>query len=97
MRFEIGAMSVGDILDRGLKILLARLPVYYFISLIVQLPVLAVQLALPFIQSSDAAAVPGLGQAVAVLIGALGVLVLTLILQPMGIAAILHIIAQEFI
>ncbi len=38
MKFPIGAMSVGDVLDRGLKILFARLALFYTIDLIVLAP-----------------------------------------------------------
>ena len=38
MKFPIGAMTVGDVLDRGIKLLLARLPAYYLIDLIVAWP-----------------------------------------------------------
>ena len=36
MRFPLGEMTVGDILDRGLKLLFARLPVFYAVNLLVQ-------------------------------------------------------------
>jgi hypothetical protein len=88
-------MSVGDILDRGLKLLLARLPTYYAIDLLVLAPVLLVQLALPLLQMGQ----PQTGQnaALQAVVGGLIVLLLTLILQPIASAAILHIVAQEFI
>lgn len=38
MRFQIGAMTVGDILDRGLKMLLLKLGTFYVINLIVLAP-----------------------------------------------------------
>src|SRR5262249_22357332 len=47
MKFRIGEMTVGDILDRGLKLLFSRLGTFYTINLIVLLPVLAFQLAMP--------------------------------------------------
>jgi len=89
MRFQIGAMSVGDILDRGLKLLLARLPTFFVITLIVQLPVLLVQLIPPAFADHNPVG--------AALIGNLGALILALILSPIGTAAILHVISQEFI
>lgn len=92
MKFQIGAMSVGDILDRGLKLLLARLPALYVINLIVLSPVIAYQLVVPFLLQTDASSA-----AVSVLGGTFLMLILTLILQPIGTAAILHIISQEFI
>jgi hypothetical protein len=95
MKFQIGSMSVGDILDRGLKLLLARLPAFYAINLIVLSPIIAYQLLLPLLlMSAENQAVAMLA---AVLGGSLVVLFLALILQPIGTAAILHIISQEFI
>src|SRR5579883_515513 len=89
MKFQIGAMSVGDILDRGLKLLLARLPTFFVIMFVVQLPVLVFQVVAPSLMQHNA-----LG---AVLVSSLGVLILALILTPIGTAAILHVISQEFI
>jgi len=96
MKFEIGAMSIGDILDRGLRLLLARLPVYYAINLIVFLPSILMQLVLPYLQSEDIGPTSG-PYALAALGGTLLVLILTVILRPFGTAALLHIIAQDFI
>jgi hypothetical protein len=82
-------MSVGDILDRGLKLLLARLPTLFVITFLVQLPVLAFQVLTPVLAQSNA---PG---ATLLMLG--GVFLLALILTPVGTAAILHVISQEFI
>src|SRR5260370_9254154 len=95
MRIQIGAMSVGDILDRGLKLLLARLPTYYAIDLLVLAPVLLAQLALPLLQMGQP--LTAQSATLQVVVGSLIVLLLTLILQPIATAAILHIVAQEFI
>src|SRR6266852_2239690 len=92
---QIGAMSAGDILDRGLKLLLARLPTYYAIDLLVLAPVLLVQLAIPLLQMGQS--LTPQSAALQVVVASLIVLLLTLILQPIATAAILHIIAQEFI
>jgi hypothetical protein len=102
MRFPIGAMSVGDILDRGLKVLLARLPTFYVINLIALSPLILLQLVQPGLESgavqrgqsgplADSSTV-----GVALGIG-LATLVLTLILSQIGNAAVLHVIAQEFV
>jgi hypothetical protein len=96
MRFQIGAMSVGDILDRGLKVLLARLPAFYVINLLVLWPTVLVQLALPYLATEEAGPQSPAG-AIVVAVGALVILLLTVILQPLGIAATLHIIAQDFV
>ena len=44
MKFQIGAMTVGDILDRGLKMLLANLPAFYLINLLVLWPIIIFRL-----------------------------------------------------
>jgi hypothetical protein len=95
MRFQIGAMSVGDILDRGLKLLLARLPTFYLINLIVLSPVLLVQLALPtlFLQSAE----PSPDAALGILGGSLVALILVVVLAAVGSAAVLYVISQEFV
>jgi hypothetical protein len=101
MKFQIGAMSVGDILDRGLKLLLVRLPTFYLINLIVLAPLIAVQLALPALVPAAPTSEPTPAQAIAALGGLLLALLLLglvlLILQPIGTAAILHVVAQEFV
>jgi hypothetical protein len=95
MKYQIGAMSVGDILDRGLKLLFARLPAFYSINLIVLAPILALQIVMPLITGNDGS--PDPLQALSMLGGGLLVLVLMLILQPIGTAAILRIISKEFV
>lgn len=89
MKIAIGAMSVGDILDRGLKLLLARLATFYAINLIVLSPLIVYQLAAPSLTTAG-------GAFGALIVFAIAFL-LTLILQPVGTGAILHVIAQEFI
>jgi hypothetical protein len=102
MRFPIGAMSVGDILDRGLKVLLARLPTFYAINLIALSPIILLQLVQP--QLASVGTQPGQSgpfadsSLVGVAIGVgLATFVLTIILSQIGNAAVLHIIAQEFV
>jgi hypothetical protein len=90
-------MSVGDILDRGLKLLLARLPVLYAINLIVLAPIIAGELALPALVQAALVGEPSLLQVGAVVIGSLLFLLLLAILQPVATGAILHVIAQEFV
>jgi hypothetical protein len=97
MKFEIGAMSVGDILDRGLKIFLARLPTFYAINFIVLAPLLLYQVVMPaFLFDAQTGGAPP-EMMLAFLGGSLGVLLLMLILIPIGQAATLHVIGQEFI
>jgi hypothetical protein len=95
MKFPIGAMTVGDILDRGLKLLLARLGTFYAINVIVLSPIILIKLVLPFL--AGAGGQPTLGQAGAALGGLFAVLVLAIILGPFGNAATLHVISQEFV
>jgi hypothetical protein len=96
MKFQIGAMSVGDILDRGLKILLSRLPAFYVINLLVLWPTVLVQLATPYFVTAEAGPQSPAG-AIVVAVSGLAILLLTVILQPLGIAATLYIIAQDFV
>jgi hypothetical protein len=89
MRFQIGAMSVGDILDRGMKLLFARLPTFFFITFIVQLPMLVFQVIFPLLVEKNA---------LAAAFGTFaGTMLLVMILSPIGTAAILYVIFQEFI
>jgi hypothetical protein len=94
MKFPIGAMNVGDVLDRGIKLLLARLPAFYLINLIVLSPLLIVMVfVFPTMLSSDSPE-----QAAFAALGSFGVSgLLTLLLQPIGTAAILYIITQEYV
>lgn len=95
MKFQIGAMSVGDILDRGVKLLLARLPALYVINLIVLVPIIAYQLLIPLLLMGEPTEITT--AALAGLLSSFVLLILALILQPIGSAAILHVISQEFI
>lgn len=94
MKFPIGAMSVGDVLDRGIKLLLARLPAFYLINLIVLSPLIVLQ---TFILPSIIGGASPEQNLPWILGGGLLTIVLTLILQPIGTAAILYIITQEYV
>ena len=104
MRFAIGAMSAGDVLDRGLKLLLARLPTFYAINLIALAPAILFQLAIPLLVIAPAGAGEGAmdffasegGMAVMAL-ALLAGLVLMLILGQIGNAAVLHVIIEEYV
>jgi hypothetical protein len=96
MKFQMGAMSMGDILDRGLKLLLARLGTFYLINLIVLSPVLILRLALPdLIKDFATETLERLQLATAT--GNLLLVLISLMLQPIATAAILHVVAQEFV
>jgi hypothetical protein len=92
MKFAIGAMTVGDIIDRSLKLLFSRFGTLYFINLLVLLPTLFIQEGTPLLMEQM-----GPGDLMAVLIPTLGLLLLALILQPIGTAATLHVVEQEFV
>ncbi len=88
MKFPIGAMSVGDILDRGLKLLLARFPLLFSITLLVQLPFLVFQLIVPLLERV------GVG---AVMLTSLASLLSLLILAPLSQAVILYVVMREYV
>ena len=89
MKFPIGSMTVGDVLDRGQKLLFARFPLLFGVSLLVQLPALLLQLLLPFLAGRGA-----LGASLAVM----GVALLSaLILTPIAQAVIVYVVTQEYI
>jgi hypothetical protein len=89
MRFQIGAMSAGDILDRGIKLLFARLPTFFVITFIVQFPVLVFQVVFVLLFQKNSM--------LALLGASYGALLLQAVLHSVGVAAILHVVAQEFI
>jgi hypothetical protein len=91
MKFPLGAMTVGDVLDRGLKLLFARLPVFFLINLIVLSPAILLAVAGPMVLADDAA--PGMQEAAVLMLGGIFALV---VLQPIGVAAVLHIIMEEY-
>jgi hypothetical protein len=93
MKFQIGALSVGDILDRGVKLLFDRLGTFYLINLIVMAPLLVVQLVLPLLLVGA----PPSSQLVILLGGALLAVVPSVFLAPIGTAAIIHVIAEDFV
>jgi hypothetical protein len=90
MKYPIGAMTLGDILDRGLKLLMARLPAFLAINLVIQLPLLAIELVQVAAQTSEA----GIGVN---LLLVLVLVFLAIVLTQIASAAILHIISREFV
>jgi hypothetical protein len=99
MSFPIGAMSLGDILDRGLKLLLARLPTLYGINFLVMAPFLVVNVIAEVALAQLQAAGEGASQSALVLNLATTGLVFfeQIVLQPIATAATLHVITKEFI
>lgn len=90
MKFPIGAMSVGDILDRGLKLLLARFPLLISISLLVQLPFMVFQLIIPLVERAGAGALVAF-------ITLAGTLVSLVVLAPLSQAVILYVVMREYV
>jgi hypothetical protein len=111
MKFEMGPMSVGDMLDRGLKMLTARLPALFLINFLVELPVMALQLLLPFVYDPaiiESAPPPGaqptpeqLAQMLETLLILMAysslLMLFSLVLTVIGTAATLHLVAGEFV
>jgi hypothetical protein len=93
MKFQLGALSVGDIMDRGVKLLFDRLGTFYVINLIVLAPLLVFQLALPLLLVGASTNV----QLLILVLGAFLALVPSVFLAPIGTAAIIHVIAEEFV
>jgi hypothetical protein len=85
VKIALGAMSIGDMLDRGLKILLARLSTFYVINLVVLSPILLIVFALP---PQDA-----LGLSLENLIQNL----LQVVLRPIATAATLYVISRDYL
>ncbi len=83
MKYPIGSMTVGDILSRGFSILFSRIIMLYAIMLIVEVPIIAVRLALPDLMLGG--------------LGSLILLPLTLILQTIGTGAMIRVIMQEYL
>jgi hypothetical protein len=84
MKFQLGAMSVGDILDRGLKLTLNRLGAFYAVNLIVLSPLVVLAVLQPL---AGGGAAMGVG---------LLVVILSIVLPQIASAATLRIISQEY-
>jgi hypothetical protein len=85
MGISLGSMSLGDILDRGIKLFFGRLGTFFLISFICLGPLLIVGFVLP---PRDP---------LSTLIQAPVTLLLSLILRPINTAAILFVICQEYL
>jgi hypothetical protein len=107
MKFEIGAMSVGDMLDRGLKLLWARFGTFYMITLIVLIPVLIIRLLTPELLFPDIPQPKGpmteeqaaqLLQTMMIWFGqALALTLLEVVLTLLATGATLHVTAGEYV
>jgi hypothetical protein len=83
MKFEIAPMNVGEILVRAFSLFTARFKLFLAIEMMGVLPTLVIQLVLPEFSLNTG--------------GSLVALMPMLILGPIGAAAMLHIIAQEYL
>lgn len=108
MRFPLGEMTVGDILDRGLKVLLARLPAFYALYLMMLGPVIVLQMVMPYLMEGlfadlNALGAPGGGakafdptNIILLVVASLVVMALTAVLGTIGNAAVLHVVMEEY-
>src|SRR3954447_27023241 len=98
MKFPIGSMTVGDVLDRGLKLLFARLPLYYGISLMAMSPLILIQFAQPFfLNRLSQGGEPTPAFAIAGLAVVLIVIALTVVLSQVAAAAIVKVVMNEYV
>src|SRR4051794_952043 len=88
MKFQLGTMTVGDILDRGIKILFSRFGTFLGINLLILLPVLAVQLSIPMLLEIAPIMIIG---------GALIAVILLIILGQVVAGATIQVIAKEYV
>jgi hypothetical protein len=103
MKFQLGAMTVGEILDRGLKLLFSRLGAFFFIDLIVLAPLilfplllLVAVMGLDSVEGSSGTMSPDVIRVLVMMLTMLTLLAL-IFLQPIGTAAILKIIQGEYL
>jgi hypothetical protein len=101
VKFEIGAMTVGDILDRGIRMLLSRLGTFLAIHLIVLWPALVFQFFVPGLLNSVFANMAAGSQQITPLLKLSASLLLYLFLWTFlscfSTAATLRVITQQFI
>lgn len=83
MKYAIGTMSTGDILGRGFALLFSRFALFYTIMMLMELPILALRLALPDLMVSG--------------VGNLVLVIPTLILQTIGTGAMIRVIMQDYL
>ena len=81
MKFTIEPMSLGDILSRATSLFFSRIMLFMAIEVIVAGPTLILQLALPEVAMGS---------------GALLFILPMIVLGPLGAAAMVHVIAQEY-
>jgi hypothetical protein len=94
MQFPLGAMTAGDILDRSLKMLFARLPTLYAINLIVVSPLILLTLS-PFFFVGDFISEDTDSTAWKMMFVFFIYPVLAGVLQPVATGAILYIVLEQ--
>jgi hypothetical protein len=82
MKFTITPMSIGEILSRGVSLFFTRFGVFLAIEVIMVSPTLVLQLALPELAMG---------------VGAILFILPMIVLGPIGSAAMLRVIAQEYL
>jgi hypothetical protein len=87
MKFQLGSMTTGEILDRGLKVLFRRLGTFYLVTLILTSPLLAYQCLVVLAEFTDTAAI----------VTGLLAIILYFVFVFVATGAIIYIIAQEHI
>jgi len=85
MKMKMGSMTFGEILDRGIKILFGRLPVFFAIGFLLLLPVLVLELLQNQLES------------VTGVFTALIVLVVTVIFSNVNAGAVVDVIARDYL
>jgi hypothetical protein len=96
MRLSLGRMSTGDILDRGLNLLFSRLHIFFIINFIVVFPVILVLIAWPYIFADQSYSRDSATYFATLCLTLLALFVASLF-QPIGTAAILHIVFQQYL
>ncbi|MBX7104118.1 MAG: hypothetical protein K1X57_08550 [Gemmataceae bacterium] len=93
MKFPLGAMTLGDVLDRALKLMLGRLPLFLGINALMWSPLLVFNLILPFMLRGIGGAAEAAG-----VIGALLLLLFCgIFLVPLANAASLTVAINEYL
>jgi hypothetical protein len=97
MKFAIGAMSIGDVLDRSLKILLARFPQFFVVNFVCQAPFMVLIALVPVLAERAAVDEASAGSVVAfAAIGTIVGIVLYILMIQLATAATLRIVLDEY-
>ncbi len=103
MRFPIGAMTVGDVLDRGVRLLIGRFALLFGINLIVLAPIHLMAVVQPYLLNSFIRGGAGPNQeafaqaSLAMAGGYLVAMLCHLLFMPIGVAATLTVTINEYL